>query len=235
MKKMLCFLMMFSIHKVYSQDQYKEKSFKINWGSYNSGEGNWSGRDMTYRGNSQGEIIVVNETEDSVYYRELHQDQITALAKTDFMQYSKTQTFRRFKGAKVGVFTVPFRLRGVGTDSSFDFESSLSLSSSLALGFGSIKRQYSWLDLSLGIGLTAINLTKENSLVLENRSASAFTLSLGVVVKFNENANMGFFIGRDFLGKVDRNVDWIYNGKTWLGLGINISFNEMKTDVRRDG
>ncbi len=136
--------------------------------------------------------------------------------------------YRRYKGCEVGVYTIPFRIRGSGKD--FDFESSLSLQSNIVFGFGTLKKAESWFDLSGGIGLTGVSLNAKNSEVTEDRTATAFTASIGGVFRFNRWANMGLFLGYDWLGAKDRNVNWKYNGDVWIGLGINISFNSIKTD-----
>ena len=100
----------------------------------------------------------------------------------------------------------------------------------LVFGFGSIYKQDSWFDASIGLGLTGVNLTNKNSNVIEDRTASAFTFSLGGVIKPAKYANIGIFIGWDFLGQNDNEVDWKHDGNTWIGLGINVSFSEVKTE-----
>ncbi|WP_167617712.1 hypothetical protein [Maribellus sediminis] len=156
-------------------------------------------------------------------------EKIFVLPIVDFNQLTKP-VYKRYKGARVGAYTVPFRLRGIGDD--FDFESSLSLSANMIFGFGSYYNQESWFDASLGIGLTKVNLTAKNTknTVPQNRTASAFTLSVGGVFKPAPKINGGVFIGWDFLSADDRDVNWIYNGKMWVGLGINISLNDVETD-----
>ncbi|WP_432670777.1 hypothetical protein [Flavobacterium sp. SM2513] len=132
-----------------------------------------------------------------------------------------------YKGTTVGVYTVPFRLRGSGNN--FDFESSLSLQANIVLGLGTQRMDSSWFDLSLGIGLTGVNLNSDNSLVTESRTASAFTVSGGMVIKPSKFANIGIFVGFDNLSRSDRDVDWVHNGNLWVGLGINVSFNAITT------
>jgi hypothetical protein len=97
-------------------------------------------------------------------------------------------------------------------------------------GWGSRYTDVSFFDASIGVGLTKINLTEKNSEVDKNRTASAFTLTLGGVIKPKPMINAGLFIGWDFLGANDRDVNWKYNKKMWIGLGINISLVEVKTD-----
>ena len=79
--------------------------------------------------------------------------------------------------------------------------------------------------------MTSVNLNELNSNVESDRTASAFTISLGAVVKPAKFANIGLFIGWDSLNAYDEEVRWEYNGKTWVGLGLNISFNEITTSA----
>lgn len=218
---------------VYAQTDLKGKTFKIPiiYNQQGALQFSVSSEENKKDVVDKKEIKILAIKEENIFFRYLKDDTVRTISKNLFEELDKTETFKWYKGARVGIYTVPFRLRFAEDD--FDFESSLSLSSNIAFGFGAIKNQHSFVDLSVGIGLTSINLTKENSLVIENRSASAFTTSIGVVFKFDEYVNIGFFAGKDFLGKVDRSVNWIYNGNTWLGLGINVNFNEMKTTASR--
>lgn len=147
---------------------------------------------------------------------------------SEFFKKITIPLYSRYKGATVGVYTVPFRLRGIGDN--FDFESSLSLQANLVAGFGRRTNENSWLDCSIGLGLTGVGLTPQNSNVIEQRTASAFTISSGIVFKPSKVANIGLFVGWDNLGSNDRDVGWTYNGDMWLGLGLNISFNAITTD-----
>lgn len=165
--------------------------------------------------------------EAKVKYNGTNNEKIYLLPTSEFIQLVNP-VYKRYKGARVGAYTVPFRLRGIGDD--FDFESSLSLSANMIFGFGSYSNQESWFDASFGIGLTKVNLTERNSDVTQNRTASAFTLSLGGVFKPAPKINGGVFIGWDYLSADDRDVNWTYNKKMWVGLGLNISLNDVKTD-----
>lgn len=137
--------------------------------------------------------------------------------------------YSTFKGFKTGAYTVPFRLRGVSGD--FDFDPTISLTANFIAGFGSVYKERSWFDMSFGIGLSSIELNQDNSsLIEENRTAAAFTLSLGALFKPKDYMNFGLFLGWDTLGRDDRSVNWVYDNKPWLGIGINISFNEIVTD-----
>ena len=170
---------------------------------------------------------IFNNDSISNIYNGLNKDKVFIMLKGEFNDLTRP-IYNRFKGTTVGAYSIPFRLRGKGDN--FDFESSLSLQANMIFGWGSKYKENSWFDGSFGIGLTKVNLTEKNSDIEKNRSASAFTFSIGGVVKPSPMINGGIFIGWDFLGANDRDVNWIYNNKTWIGLGINISLNEIKTD-----
>lgn len=161
-------------------------------------------------------------------FKEKYNGKMFRMTKENFTVATR-RLYRQYKGVDVGAYTIPFRLRK-GGDKSFDFETALSLQANVVFGFGSRKKEYSWLDASWGIGLTKINLDSENSTVTEPRSASALTTSVGVIFKPAQHVNLGVFSGWDFLGKRDRKTEWIYNKKTWIGIGINIAFDVIKTD-----
>lgn len=184
-------------------------------------------------------IKVLYEKNGNVYYRywnfrdstkqkKYNGDKIFRMEKNNFVETTQP-LYSKYKGAKVGAYTVPFRLRGIGSED-FDFETALSLQANVAFGFGKITQENSCFDVSWGLGLTRVDLNSKNSLVTENRTATALTTSLGIVIKPEKYVNLGVFIGWDFLGKNDQDIKWIYNNKPWLGVGINISFDEIKTD-----
>lgn len=185
----------------------------------------------------KGTTVIIHSVSDDGNYIFFRRDpeitfDIYALKKNDFFFYTQ-QKFQRFKGAEVGVYTIPFKLRGFGSDD-FDFETNLSLLANIVFGFGTQTNQVSWFDASVGIGLSSIALSSKNSNVTENRTASALTLSIGGVVKPTSRANIGLFLGGDFLGRNDNNVDWKYDKNLWVGIGVNISFNKVETNKPSD-
>ena len=193
------------------------------------------------------EVIEIDFQNEIVFYRywtfkdgapgksKYNGDKIFSLPLKDFVQLT-APLYNWHKGFSVGTYTVPFRLRDAGGDR-FDFESSLSLQANFIWGLGSTKKEESILDVSLGIGLSSVNINFQNSNVLDtalNRTAAAFTTSIGIVYKPTKFVNIGVFTGIDNLGLSDKSVDWYYDNKAWIGLGINISFNEVKSGVRAD-
>lgn len=187
-------------------------------------------------------ISVLYEDDDYVYYKYLRftnknlrttyngdkGNKVFKLQKKQFEQLT-IPLYPKYKGVNVGAYSVPFRLRDIGGNN-FDFESSLSLQANLVFGFGSIYQKESKLDTSFGIGITGVNLNDKNSAVMEDRTASALTISLGAVYRPAKFANIGLFLGWDFLGQRDKEVNWVHDGDAWLGIGINVSFDEIATD-----
>jgi len=154
-----------------------------------------------------------------------YNDRSYALPKSNFVDYT-VQLYRRYKGANIGAYSVPFRLRGLSNN--FDFEPTLSLQANLVFGFGRRTSPNSWLDFSFGLGVTGVTINELNSNLAEGqRSGSAFTPSLGAVLKFSQQANIGLFVGKDYLSRKDNNVEWDYDKKTWFGIGVNVSFTEI--------
>ncbi|MDO5977593.1 hypothetical protein [Flavivirga spongiicola] len=153
--------------------------------------------------------------------------QVHTLAKSTFLKAtSRYYYYHRFKGVKAGLFTVPFKLRF----DDFDFEQNVNLGMSVSFRFRlNRKVDNDWLiSPTLGIGLSTIKLNPKNSNLIEgedsNRSASAFSLSGGILLELKETINLSFQYGFDFLGNDDKDIDWKYNRQPWLGIGINIGF-----------
>ncbi len=140
----------------------------------------------------------------------------------DFIKVT-TRYYSVYKGAIAGLYSIPFKLRF----NDFDFEQDLNLGVSIGIQYRLSKKiDNRWiLEPNIGIGLTKVNLNNQNSDVIEARSASAFTWSLGMILRFSQKINLGVFVGRDFLSKLDSNTNWKHNGKTWLGLGLNIGLS----------
>lgn len=242
MKNPLIFLFLLFCVQVYGQKKINKGSYQFTTSElieFSPQKENIKGTNVPIIEGSKITVLKYSSTDSLVYYRywiykdsnsenyNKYNSSIFTMKRDNFINLM-TPLYPRYKGASVGVYTIPFRLRGIGAD--FDFESSLSLQSNLVFGFGATNSSSSSFDLSLGIGLTSINLNEKNSSVTSERTASAFTVSLGAVWKPAEFANIGLFLGWDNLGANDNDVNWKYNGKSWLGLGINISFNQIKSD-----
>lgn len=207
-------------------------------------------------GIKEGYKIVVDSVEAStVYYKywsfkdeksdegKSLNNKMFSMPKNDFKKIT-TKYYSFFKGFSAGGFAVPIRLRGKG--STFTFDNELSLGANLLCGIGHHSSPYSYVDLSIGLSITKLNLTKDNSRNLtDSRSASALTFSVGGIAKLdklfynimeNKNPiNVGVFVGFDSLGATDRTVDWIYNKKIWIGLGLNIGINPVASNDGASG
>lgn len=150
----------------------------------------------------------------------------------DFNKFT-TKYYARFKGVVAGVFTVPFKIRL----NDFDFEQNVNIGMNLGFPFriNRLKDDKWLLTPTLGIGLSTINLNQKNSNLEDNsteganRTASALTLSSGLMIQFSNTINLGFQIGFDYLGNNDKSIRWKYDRKPWLGIGINIGVSVSET------
>ncbi|WP_272149426.1 hypothetical protein [Tenacibaculum aiptasiae] len=143
--------------------------------------------------------------------------------KIDDFKKVTSPYYPRYKGASAGIYSVPFKLRF----NNFDFEQNLNIGINIGLQYRINKKiNDRWiLEPNFGIGLAKVNLNSKNSNVTESRTASAFSVSTGLILHLSKTINAGCFIGWDFLSNSDANTNWVHNKKTWLGLGINIGFN----------
>jgi len=153
----------------------------------------------------------------------------------DFNKFT-TKYYPRFKGVIAGVFTVPFKIRL----NDFDFEQNVNIGMNLGFPFriNRLKDDKWLLTPTLGIGLSTVNLNPENSDLIsgsesENRTASALTLSTGLMIQFSSTINLGFQLGFDYLSNNDKDVRWKYDRKPWLGIGLNIGISVSETKSTR--
>jgi hypothetical protein len=127
------------------------------------------------------------------------------------------------KGEPVfGVLTLPIKLRGKAGSAGFDFTNDAAFG---ATGGWKIRLSpYSQRSLSLvvGIGLSSVALTKENTnaTIPDASSRPAFT-ALGGVVLDLDKFQLGVFAGQDRISQ-PQTTNWAYQGKTWFGLGIGL-------------
>ena len=144
--------------------------------------------------------------------------------------------FNRFRDLKVKPFTVPIRLRGAKDN--FEFETNLSIGTSITGGISyDVKRQNRFIEGSVGLGISRVNLNEDNSNLGSTIASeqglveqTAFTFSIGTVFYY-EGINAGIFLGWDYLsGKTQKQFNWVHNQKPWLGVGINIGIGQAKNN-----
>lgn len=124
---------------------------------------------------------------------------------------------------RAGAYTVPFKLRL----SSFSFDSNINIGANIGAKIRWNRKTENGFALEpiLGFGLASIKLDESNSNTTEATNISAFTMIGGVLVHLTNNINCGLTLGFDKIsGKDQDNYHWKYNGKGWIGIGINISF-----------
>jgi opacity protein-like surface antigen len=134
---------------------------------------------------------------------------------------------------RAGFFSVPYKLRF----NDFNFESDVTVGMNISCNFRwnrEIEHGFS-IEPLIGVGLTKVNTDSSNSKVDEPGSLSAFTVNTGVLLHLTEKINMGVFYGWDNLSEQDySNSGWEYNGKGWLGIGLNVSFSETDNNKQKD-
>ncbi|WP_146810305.1 hypothetical protein [Empedobacter brevis] len=125
---------------------------------------------------------------------------------------------------RVGVYTIPFKLRF----SSFSFDANVNLGANLGAKIRwnrKIENGFA-LEPILGFGLASIKLDDSNSITQESTNVSAFTINTGLLIHLTGNINLALTYGFDNISQNDQNnYKWKYQGKGWLGIGINVSFN----------
>lgn len=163
----------------------------------------------------------------AIYYETNNQIIKHCIPKEEFEQ-NTSRVYSAFKGVRAGFYTIPFKLRF----DKFDFEQNVNFGMNIGFQYRFNKKiEDRWLyEPSFGIGLSSIQLNSKNSNVTEDRSASAFTLTSGIIIHFDNVINLGIFGGIDLLGNSDRDTNWKYHGKPWLGIGINIGFALSKAE-----
>lgn len=125
---------------------------------------------------------------------------------------------------RVGVFTVPFKLRF----GDFNFDANVNLGANIGAKIRWNREIENSLALEpiFGFGLASIQLDESNSSTESATNVSAFTINTGVLIHITNAINVGLTYGFDNISKNDQNnYNWKYNGKGWLGIGINISFS----------
>lgn len=125
---------------------------------------------------------------------------------------------------RVGVYTVPFKLRF----GDFNFDANVNLGANIGGKFRWNREVENGLALEpiFGFGLASIQLDESNSSTASATNVSAFTINTGVLIHITNVINVGLTYGFDNISKNDQNnYNWKYNGKGWLGIGINIAFS----------
>ncbi|HIC8755402.1 hypothetical protein [Elizabethkingia anophelis] len=135
---------------------------------------------------------------------------------------------------RVGAFTVPFKLRL----SSFSFDANVNIGANLGFKFRWDRRVENGFALEpiVGFGIASIKLDNSNSQAEESTNISAFTITTGVLIHLTQRVNVGVTYGFDRISRNDQNnYHWKYNGKGWLGIGINVSFGNENDNTGATG
>ncbi len=184
--------------------------------------------------NNSYSLTVTGIEDDIVYFKFWHfNDTITDKkinGNNDIIYSMPLEDFKKATSViynrvqwKIGVFTVPFKLRF----NDFNFESNINIGTNIGakIRWDRKKEESIAFEPLLGIGLTAISLNEDNSDIEATSNLSAFSFNGGLILHITENVNLGVILGFDYLsGKDQKKYDWVHNGKGWVGLGVNIAF-----------
>lgn len=146
---------------------------------------------------------------------------IYQLSKSDFERLTKSY-YDRLEW-RSGVYTVPFKLRL----SDFDFDANVNLGVNIGakIRWKRERKDGFALEPIFGFGLASIKLDEANSTAETPTTIGAFSTNFGLLIHINNDINLGLVLGHDFISNHDQKKnDWKYNGKGWLGIGINIAF-----------
>lgn len=150
--------------------------------------------------------------------------------KKEVFENTTDKIYPIYAGETFGLVSIPFKIR-IGDD---DFETNANIG--LNLGFKyrlNRKIKDRWiLQPNIGIGLADIPLNEENSNVEKAENRTALSFSLGLMLNVSNDVNIGVFYGVDRLNKANQSVQWQYQDKGWLGIGINIGFGNRETESR---
>lgn len=131
---------------------------------------------------------------------------------------------------RFGVYTVPFKLRFGG----FSFDANVNLGTNIGAKIRmnrEIENGFA-LEPIFGFGIASIKLDTSNSSTSSGTNVSAFTINTGVLIHITNAINVGITYGFDNISKNDQSLyNWHYNGKGWLGLGINVSLNNQSNNT----
>lgn len=132
---------------------------------------------------------------------------------------------------RMGIYTIPFKLRL----SSFSFDANVNLGANLGAKIRWNRRLENGFSFEpiFGFALASIKLDQDNSVATEPTNVSAFTINTGLLIHLTNDINFGLTYGFDNISQNDQNnYNWKYNGKGWLGIGLNISFNDQNKNTQ---
>lgn len=155
-----------------------------------------------------------------IYNGDNDEDKIFSTSKEEFQNLTE-KYYNTFRGFRYGAYSVPIRLSG--KEGSFEFDSNLSLGANIIARLGLRKHEFLYLDFSLGLSLSKVNLNPENSLLgdpggfedITVLSPAALSISFGALINLAKNLNAGIYLGWDHLSSADNKAGWIYNKKPW--------------------
>lgn len=132
-----------------------------------------------------------------------------------------------FPTITAGTVIVPVKLRF----KQFDFSKDITIGPTVGAKFRMSNYTESFMNVLFGFGITSVTLdsfsTKGAIKGVSDRPA--LTPSLGILFEFNQ-VQIGIFSGLDYISKKE-NLDWRYQGKPWLSIGLGYSILSRSANV----
>lgn len=116
-----------------------------------------------------------------------------------------------------GALIMPFKFR---PQNGSDFTKDVTFSGMGGAAWTMGNRNDRSVGFMLGIGITSVTLTKENSTVTETQDRAALTFSGATLFQW-QKLQIGLVGGWDILGA--GNASWAYNKQPWLAAGVGFS------------
>lgn len=128
-----------------------------------------------------------------------------------------------YAGETFGLVSIPFKIRLGKND--FETNANIGLNAGFMYRLNRKVKDRWILQPNIGIGLADVPLNESNSDVEKAENRTALSISLGLMLNISSDINIGMFYGFDRLNKANQDVNWKYQNKHWLGIGINIGFS----------
>jgi hypothetical protein len=145
------------------------------------------------------------------------------LSNSDFNRF----TARRYpKGPQAwelaaGTLILPVKIRSGATGFDFSKDVTLGTTAGARYRLSSVRNIYGSVLGGVGLSSASLNAANTNNKVTTVTDRSAFTWTAGVMLEIDKFQFGGFF-GQDRISDPNQR-DWIYQGKTWLAIGLGYS------------
>lgn len=132
-------------------------------------------------------------------------------------------TWRSSAELTAGALLLPVKLRPGKDSAGFDFSKDVTFGTAagVRMRLSDHRAIYgSWL-IGAGISSATLSPATTNKVVTQSTERAAFTWTTGLMLEV-DRFQFGGFVGQDRISQPNQ-ADWIYQGRTWLALGLGYS------------